>query len=76
MAKMERKTFDTPQETRMVDKGKIEVVKLGDVTALGYLPPEFRWLGTRELEQDRIRPEKQRTSTKTDRSVKRIIPEI
>jgi hypothetical protein len=26
MAKMERKSFDNPEETRSIDKGKIEVV--------------------------------------------------
>jgi hypothetical protein len=34
MAKMERKRFDNPDETRSIDKGTIEVVKLGDVTAM------------------------------------------
>ena len=44
MAKMERKTFDTPEETRKVDKGKIEVVKLSDVTAMrARFEPGWRW---------------------------------
>jgi uncharacterized cupin superfamily protein len=44
MAKMERKTFDTPEETRTVDKGKIDVVKLGDVTAMrARFEPGWRW---------------------------------
>ena len=44
MAKMERKNFDTPEETRKVDKGKIEVVKLGDVTAMrARFEPGWRW---------------------------------
>ena len=44
MAKMERKSFDTPEETRTVDKGKLDVVKLGDVTAMrARFEPGWRW---------------------------------
>ena len=44
MAKMERKSFDAPEETRTVDKGKIEVVKIGDVTAMRVrFEPGWRW---------------------------------
>jgi len=44
MAKMERKTFDTPEETRTVKKGEIDVVKLGDVTAMRVrFEPGWRW---------------------------------
>jgi uncharacterized cupin superfamily protein len=44
MAKMERKTFDMPEETRTVHKGKIDVVKLGDVTAMRVrFEPGWRW---------------------------------
>jgi hypothetical protein len=44
MAQMERKTFDAPEETRLVDKARIEVVKLGDVTAMRTrFEPGWRW---------------------------------
>ena len=44
MAKMERKSFDNPEETRSIDKGKIEVVKLGDVTAMRVrFEPGWKW---------------------------------
>ena len=44
MANMERKTFDQPEETRVVDKGKIDVVKLGDVTAMRVrFEPGWTW---------------------------------
>ena len=44
MAKMERKSFDKPEETRSVNKGKIEVVKLGDVTAMRVrFEPGWKW---------------------------------
>lgn len=44
MAKMERKSFENPEETRSVQKGKIEVVKLGDVTAMRVrFEPGWRW---------------------------------
>ena len=44
MAKMERKTFDTPEESRTVDKGRIDIVKLGDVTAMRVrFEPGWRW---------------------------------
>ena len=44
MAKMERKTFETPEETRKVDKGKIDLVKLGDLTAMRVrFEPGWRW---------------------------------
>ena len=44
MGKMERKSFDNPEETRSIDKGKIDVVKLGDVTAMRVrFEPGWRW---------------------------------
>ena len=44
MAKMERKSFDNPEETRSIEKGKIEVVKLGEVTAMRVrFEPGWRW---------------------------------
>ena len=44
MAKMERKSFDKPEETRSINKGKIEVVKLGDVTAMRVrFEPGWKW---------------------------------
>ena len=44
MAKMERKSFDHPEETRSIEKGKIEVVKLGEVTAMRVrFEPGWRW---------------------------------
>ena len=44
MAKMERKSFDKPEETRSINKGKIEVVKLGDVTAMrARFEPGWKW---------------------------------
>lgn len=44
MAKMERKSFDNPEETRSINKGKIEVVKLGEVTAMRLrLEPGWKW---------------------------------
>jgi uncharacterized cupin superfamily protein len=44
MARMERKNFDKPEETRSVDKGKIEIVKLGDTTAMRVrFEPGWRW---------------------------------
>ena len=44
MAKMERKSFDNPEETRSIEKGRIEVVKLGDVTAMRVrFEPGWRW---------------------------------
>ena len=44
MSTMERKSFDHPEETRSVDKGRIDVVKLGDVTAMrARFEPGWRW---------------------------------
>ena len=44
MAKMERKSFDSPEETRSIQKGQIEVVKLGDVTVMRTrFEPGWRW---------------------------------
>ena len=44
MAKIERKSVDSPEESRSVDKGKIDVVKLGDVTAIRVrFAPGWRW---------------------------------
>jgi hypothetical protein len=44
MASMTRKSFDDPQEIRTVPKGRIEIVKLGDVTAMRTrFEPGWRW---------------------------------
>ena len=44
MAKIERKSFDKPEETRSVDNGYMEVVKLGDVTAMRVrFEPGWKW---------------------------------
>jgi len=44
MRKTVRKSFQSPEETRPVDKGKLEVVKLGDVTAMrATFEPGWRW---------------------------------
>ena len=44
MAKLERKSFDHPEETRPIPKGRIEVVKLGEVTAMRTrFEPGWRW---------------------------------
>jgi hypothetical protein len=44
MATMERKSFAKPEETRSIDKGKSEVVKLGDVTAMRVrFEPGWTW---------------------------------
>ena len=44
MAKMERKTFEKPEESRAVDKGKLDIVKLGDMTAMrARFEPGWRW---------------------------------
>jgi quercetin dioxygenase-like cupin family protein len=44
MTKMERKSFDKPEETRAIRKGKIEVVKLGDTTVMRTVfEPGWRW---------------------------------
>jgi len=44
MSKMERKTFDRPEETRKIEKGKLDIVKLGDVTAMrAHFEPGWRW---------------------------------
>jgi len=44
MAIMERKSFDKPEETRSIEKGKIEVVKLGDMVAMRVrFEPGWRW---------------------------------
>ena len=44
MSKMERKSFDNPEETRSIEKGRIEVVKLGDIAAMQVrFEPGWRW---------------------------------
>jgi ethanolamine utilization protein EutQ (cupin superfamily) len=44
MARMIRKSFTAPEETRPIDKGKIEIVNLGDVTAMrATFQPGWRW---------------------------------
>ena len=42
--KFVKKSFDAPDETRPVSKAKIEIVNLGDVTAMrGTFEPGWRW---------------------------------
>jgi uncharacterized cupin superfamily protein len=44
MAMMEKKNFNQPDETRSVEKGRVEVVQLGDVTAMrARFEPGWRW---------------------------------
>src|SRR5439155_18705280 len=44
MATMERKYFDHPDETRSIEKGKIEVVQVGGLTAMRVrFEPGWRW---------------------------------
>jgi quercetin dioxygenase-like cupin family protein len=45
MATLEAKSLDSPEETRpFVDKGKADVVKVGDVTVgRGVFEPGWRW---------------------------------
>jgi hypothetical protein len=41
---MVKKSFDAPEETRAIDKGKVEVVDLGDVKAMRTtFEPGWRW---------------------------------
>jgi hypothetical protein len=44
MAKMQKKSIDSPDERRTFDKGKIELTRIGD-TSLGkmYLEPGWSW---------------------------------
>jgi uncharacterized cupin superfamily protein len=44
MAKTVKKSFQAPEETRPIPKGKLEIVKLGDVTAMrATFEPGWRW---------------------------------
>lgn len=44
MSKMERKTFEQPEEIRSINKGKIEIVKLGDVSVMrAQFEPGWSW---------------------------------
>jgi hypothetical protein len=44
MAMMEKKNFNRSDETRSIDKGRIDVVQLGDVTAMRVrFEPGWRW---------------------------------
>jgi len=44
MAEMVKKSFDAPEETRPIDKGKVEVVDLGGVKAMRVrFEPGWRW---------------------------------
>jgi hypothetical protein len=44
MAKMQKKTLSTPDEQRSFDKGKIELVTLGEVTfGRATLQPGWQW---------------------------------
>ena len=46
MASMERKSMSTPDETRLVDKGKVDLVTIGGVT-FSRLTLEPGWAGQR-----------------------------
>ena len=42
--KLERKSFSRPEETRLFDKGRVELVTVGDVTfGKATLEPGWRW---------------------------------
>jgi hypothetical protein len=44
MAESEAKSFNTPDETRTFDKGKVDLLKLsGGVVGLGVLQPGWKW---------------------------------
>ena len=44
MAGIEKKNWDSPDETRTPDKTKVEVVRLGDTTAARFtFQPGWRW---------------------------------
>ena len=44
MAKMVKKNFEVPEETRPIDKGKVEVVALGEMKVMRtILEPGWRW---------------------------------
>jgi len=44
MAKMEKKSMNSPEETRKFDKGKLEIVKLGGVTVgKATFKPGWKW---------------------------------
>jgi hypothetical protein len=44
MAKMQKKSLDSPDETRAFDKGKVELANLGDITiGRGTLEPGWSW---------------------------------
>ena len=44
MGKMEKKRFESPDETRSFDKSKVELVKLGDnMVGRGILEPGWSW---------------------------------
>jgi hypothetical protein len=44
MPKMVKKSFDAPEETRAIDKGKVEVVDLGDIKVMRTIfQPGWRW---------------------------------
>jgi mannose-6-phosphate isomerase-like protein (cupin superfamily) len=44
MAKMQKKSMNSPDETRTFDKGKVDLTKIGD-TSIGkmYLEPGWSW---------------------------------
>jgi len=44
MAKTVKKNFDNPEETRNIDKGKVEVVNLGNIQAMrAVFEPGWKW---------------------------------
>ena len=44
MAEIVRKNFDSPEETRNIPKGKVEVINLGDMQAMrATFEPGWKW---------------------------------
>jgi hypothetical protein len=44
MTKMQKKSLDSPEETRSFDKGKVELANLGDITiGRATLEPGWSW---------------------------------
>jgi len=43
MAKMETKSFNSPEEVRQFEKGKVELVTVGGAIGRGLFQPGWRW---------------------------------
>ncbi len=44
MSRMQKKTFNAPDEVRIFDKGRLEIVKMGSITfGRATLRPGWRW---------------------------------